>query len=262
VVRFGSAWVQVYRYAFQPGEKREWNNLSWVITPPIFICAVAIFALWYNNRAISYVHIVSVMGLVFVVLGVGGAVWIGRKRAFSRRFIFLLALAAGLVSLIVPIGAVGLILTWPFVIVGVVGYLYIRYENEHVLGQDYAALTRWQIDSITLAAMATLPLCFLIVLWIACTASPIVSDWLSLIFAFPTLLVLLFSWIMSEGIRFHLRSFSGKKKPGNTNPAPQGFFWYWMGMLFIWGFLSVGMVLLGLFWQGISYFLLAELVRH
>jgi hypothetical protein len=229
--------AQVYRYAFQPGEKQAWHRLSRMITGAISVCAAVAIALWYTDLRVTFIRIVMVMTLICVVLGIGGAVWIARERQFSRRFTLLIALAAGLVSLIIPAGVVGVQSTWPVVFTGIVGYWYIRHENEQYLERNYAALTNWQIDSIALGGMAAALMC-LIGFGAGILLVVRIQDALPLFFIGITSIVI-FSAGMGRVMRFHLSGFAGKKKNSNGAYDTGSFFWHWLTIALIWGFLSV-----------------------
>lgn len=254
--------VRVYRYAFQPGEKQDWNNLSWMITGAISICAAVSIALWYNDQRVLFIRIVLVMTLICVVLGAGGAIWIGRKRAFSTRFIFLLALAAGLVSLVIPFGVLGIYTTWPFVLIGIVGYMYGRHENELLFEREFATFSNWQLDSITLGGMGVMAICLAVFVPPIISTSYVARDrgisGLFFLAAMLTLFVLLMNWIT----RIHLKNFSGKKKNNESAVSSNHYLFHWAKIAIGWGIISIFPVAGVFFGQYLAYFILNMLARY
>jgi hypothetical protein len=227
--------AQVYRYAFQPGERRGWYNLSMTITAVISVCAAASIAIWLADLRVTFIRIVGVMTALCVVLGAGGAVWIARKRQFSNRFTLLLALAAGLVSLVVPFGVVGVYTTWPIVLTGVIGYLIIRRNNERRLERDYAMLTNWQIDSLSLGGMALVAASFIVVvpIWNILIARR--YDYSQNVLVYVGVLSLILSFIMSAFTRRHLTGLALKKKNDDAAATTGRFFWHWLWAMVAWG---------------------------
>lgn len=232
--------AQVYRYAFQPGEYMGWNRLSSAVTVIISACAGVAIAFWLANRNITFIGIVAPMTLLCLICGVAGAVWIARKREFSQQFTVRLSIAAGLVSLIVPFGVVGVYITWPIVLAGVMAYIHFRREVELRIEQSYEGLTRWQVDSLVLGLVG-------IALFgvVACTFVMFVPGRMlsgSAIQAIGIGLVilelLLFSQFASILTRYRLRDLAAKKKNTTADSGavskPERYFGVWLAAAFVW----------------------------
>jgi hypothetical protein len=252
--------AQVYRYAYQPGERRAWNGLARWITAIISICAFMVIALWYGEPRITFFRIWWVMALLCFVLGVGAALWIARARQFSRRFTMLLALASGLVSLLIPAGVLGVWVAWPVILTGVLGYVVSRYFNENRLEDEYATLTNWQIDSITLGGMTFTGLLLLTIVpaGLALFSRMQANDWLYLIFGVAVLVV--FATTMSQMMRLHLRGAAGKKKAGGGT-ANGGYVWHWVKIPLVWGVLAAGLTFVVFYAQAFAYSIFTALAR-
>jgi len=252
---------QVYRYAFQLGEQQDWNRLSWMITGAISSCAAVAIALWYNITGVTFSRIVLVMTLICVALGAGGAIWIGRKRLFSRRFIFLLALAAGLVSLVVPFGVVGVWMTWPVVLTGVICYSFLRNRNEEMIERGYAAATNWQVDSLTLGGMAVVALCLLAIVPIISIPNNLMRDGGATAIVLLLILFPLFGWVLNWITQIHLSGMSSKKKNNESGAVSQHFFGYWVWTVVAWGALSIVTAVAIFFGQMMAFFVFSTLSR-
>lgn len=111
--------MQVFRYAFQPGEDRELRRYTWLVTGIATLGYLFPLTLALTREDVNFKVAVAGLGLINVIAGVAGAVWISRQRDFSDRFTRRMALASGLLSLAVPIGLglgpfswIGVMLVW------------------------------------------------------------------------------------------------------------------------------------------------------
>jgi hypothetical protein len=239
------AWLlaQVYRYAYQPGESSLWERFANRVTGIVVLFTMLALILWFSNHQLTFTGIVFPMMLFCMAIGAGGAVWIARKRNFSPRFTMRLAIAAGLVSLIAPFGVLGVYITWPVVLTGIMAYILFRGEIEAQIERNYQGVTRWQVDSLALVAMGALAL----VLGIIGTAIALMfnpadkSDpsWLIILCLLP---FALFAAIMKWSMRVQMRDFGVKKKRHTENgivsahtifPA-----WDWIWFMGLWGLIS------------------------
>lgn len=146
----------VYMYAFQPRERYKARLLAAAITGIITILAAAAIVFWLTNTIVDYYPIVAVMSGICVLLGVGGGVWISRKRNFSDLFIGRMARASGWLSLIVPAGVASIWFLWPFIIFGTISFGIYRVAFARYLDQQGVVATREALDRFTFATVRKL----------------------------------------------------------------------------------------------------------
>lgn len=142
--------ARAYLYAFQPGEERDAYRLAGLVTGSITILAAFAIVFWLTNESIDYYPVVAVMTGICVLFGVGGGIWISRKRDFSALFIRRMAWACALLSLIVPAGVASVWFLWPFIIGGSIAFGITRLALTRYLDQEGVVATRWGLDRFAL----------------------------------------------------------------------------------------------------------------
>ncbi len=138
--------AQVYRYAFQDGEGREAYKLAGIVTGSITVLAAIAIYIWLTDANTDYYPIVSIMTVICMALGAGAGVWISRKRNFSALFQRRMAIAAVMVSLLVPAGVASIWFLWPVILAAVFAFGIFRRAVDRNLDRQNAAATRWAVD--------------------------------------------------------------------------------------------------------------------
>ncbi len=146
--------AQAYRYAFSEGERRGAYRLAAAVSGGIALLAIGAIVIWLTDIQTDYYPIVGMMTLLTVMISVGAAVWLGRSRHFSDGFVRRLALAAGLLALIVPIGVAAVWFAWPFIITLTVAVALFRHCLEGHLEGYKAKTTLWQLDRLSMEITA------------------------------------------------------------------------------------------------------------
>jgi hypothetical protein len=146
--------AQVYRYAYQPGEHLQAYKFSGRITAGLTGLAALAVIFWLTNDQIDYYPIVGTMTLICAGAGVGGAVYISRKRLFTTRFTQFAAVGAALVSLIVPLGVAAVWFLWPLIIGLICAFIAYRRLLEQYLERNDVIASQWGKDRLVLEIMA------------------------------------------------------------------------------------------------------------
>jgi hypothetical protein len=205
--------AQVYRYAFQDGEKNAPYKLAGGVTAIITgLAAIAIYV-WLTDANTDYYPIVAVMTLICMALGVGAGVWVSRTRGFSALFTRRMAIGAALVSVIVPAGVASIWFLWPAIIAFVFGWGIFRRALERRLDRYNAAATRWGVDRTVLGMLALL-------MGVVITAGVIALGFgryfgIFIYILFPTITVLMFVFLLWQSRR-QVEKMIVKKKNGDA----------------------------------------------
>lgn len=216
--------AQVYRYAFQPGERFAPYKLAGIVTGIITLLAAFAIYIWLTDANTDYYPIVGIMTLICVVISTGTGIWISRKYGFSNLFVRRMASASALVSVLIPAGIAAIWGLWPFLISGVVAFgLYRRAVERRVEAQGLTA-TRWELDRmgrrlVVITAMSVTPIAGLFVLIL------IISEIPAMAFLIPVLALLSslpVGTVLYNSMRRRSFQFLGKKK--NDGPLAEPLF--------------------------------------
>jgi hypothetical protein len=224
---------QAYRYAFQPGETKELNRYAAGVTTLVTVLAAAAVIFWVTQTRFDYFEVVLVVALLTALIGAIGGVIIAKRRNFTHRFTWRIALGSALVSLCVPIGVIGIYVTWWAVITLLIGFWVYRRMLVRSLERQEAIMTHWQLDRLTLETLGI----FLIML-IPLTALPlgilarVATIWVLPLALFIPLIsiTVLYLYIRWRGNASFLRKKNALPESGDAipedSPLFQGFAWW------------------------------------
>lgn len=248
--------AQVYRYAYQLGERLlPWQLAGKVVLPIVLIQATGIY-FWIRiaDFGLSPIPVETQNKLVIVLwlvvtlsstlLAVSGAIHISRQRGFSEQFQRKIVRASIEVSLIVALGIAGGMGFWWLITAGIIGFAVYRfglsrYLSHHDAIVELDTLDLLALDQVTAAAIGfdLLLICATIFRWYS--EDNIVR--LSLVWIFATIAVVLWQ-------RTNRRMLLDHAKKKNTREPGKELMRYFMLAIYT----AVWIILTGLTWHFIT----------
>lgn len=157
--------AQVYRHAYQPGERYKPYLLAGVVVAAITITEIfsIFFYLWLLTQNVfsdwgeqrSFVPLLWILICALNTLfGVLGAIYISRKRGFSARFRSGIIHSAIEVSFIPAIGILGGLVAWVAIIPGLIGFFVYRLGIERRLNHYGEPIAQTALDKLALDQMS------------------------------------------------------------------------------------------------------------
>lgn len=157
--------AQVYRHAYQPGERFKPYKLAGFITIPITaIETIGIeIWIWINNHTPKSAFqardgelfvLWVIISIITISWAVGGAIYICRERGFSPEFQRSMIRSTIEVSLIVPFGMVGGVLFWLVAMPTILGFIVYRFATEQHLAHHNTRLPAPIMDQLILDQVA------------------------------------------------------------------------------------------------------------
>lgn len=152
------AWLlgQVWSYAVPDDDRDVAFHLSFITAVEISVVAVFAIILWLGYIEIDFYEIVGLMTLVTVGISVSQAVQLGKRFDLAAHQVKRLAIATGIVSLIVPIGVATTPFGfgWPVIITLVSGFIIYRRILTNYRNYMLIDMSRWQIDRVAVEMVA------------------------------------------------------------------------------------------------------------
>lgn len=151
---------QAWRYMYPEGEEQravaEGVRTARVIT----FFAAAACVIWLTDIRVDFYQIVAAMAVLSVLISVYEAVQLAREHHFSHSFIARLAIATGLLALLVPLAVLFTTIGagWFVLLLILTAFIFNRHALTRHLEHIGAHVTRWQIDHITLEVLVVIAL--------------------------------------------------------------------------------------------------------
>jgi hypothetical protein len=157
--------AQVYRHAYQPGERFKPYILAGIITIPITLLELVGIFIWiwivHEHLFPTTAKLAPAVGMLWLIIeilsvlcGVIGAVYISRKRGFSGQFQRSMVRSTIEVSLLATLGIAGGVAAWYLIIAGIFGFIIYRFVLERHLTHHKALLTGTLLDRLVLDQMS------------------------------------------------------------------------------------------------------------
>jgi hypothetical protein len=145
-------WIlaQVYRYAFQDGERWQPYQAAARVTAIITALAAVAIYIWLTDVNTDYYPIVAIMTVLCSALSAYTGVQISRKRGFSTLFTRRIGIASAVLACLVPAGVASIWLLWPFIIAVLFCFALFRRAIEGRIESQGAIASRWGLDRLAL----------------------------------------------------------------------------------------------------------------
>lgn len=142
---------RIWVYLLPPFEARR---LALKVTAGLVVLAIIAAVIWLTNDRIDLYPIIGVMTLITVIVGVTVTLWLTQQHPVSDYTRKRVAIAAFLVSLIVPAGVAAIFAMW-WLVFGIV-FCYWAYHRAYWRFITYDGLTpagrlqRWRVDRLAI----------------------------------------------------------------------------------------------------------------